>query len=345
MKVSELDYPLPESAIAQEPAPERSRSRLLVLDRNGGELRHCGFQELPALLAPGDALVLNNTQVIPARLFGRKRGGRAQIELLLLEDLGGQRWKALAQRARRLRPGVVVELDERLCAHVEEDRGDGQFVLRFELLGNWMELLARIGRVPLPPYIRRDPQADPARDRERYQTVFARVPGSAAAPTAGLHFTPELLSACRRRGLRIIEITLHVGLDTFRPVLCEDLEAHPIHSESYEVSEEAAVALNEVRAAGGRIVAVGTTTTRALETSADEEGLFHAQSGRTRLFILPGHVFRGVDALLSNFHLPRSTLLAMVAAFAGRERVLATYAEALSAGYRFYSYGDAMLIV
>ena len=345
MKTSDFDYRLPEALIAQEPTVDREQSRLLVLARGDGSVLHRRFKELPELLAPGDAVVLNNTQVIPARLFGAKRGGRARIEMLLLEDLGEQRWKVLAQRARRLRPGVVVEVDAHMTAEVEEDLGDGQFTVKFALRGNWMELLSRVGHVPLPPYIRRPEGADDARDRERYQTIFARVPGSAAAPTAGLHFSPNMLTRLRRRGVRIVEVTLHVGLDTFRPVLVENLEEHAIHSENYEVSEEAAEALNEARAAGGRVVAVGTTTTRALETVADDEGVFHPQASRTRLFILPGHRFRGVDALLTNFHLPRSTLLAMVAALVGRERILAAYAEAIAQGYRFYSYGDAMLIV
>ncbi|MBE7557446.1 tRNA preQ1(34) S-adenosylmethionine ribosyltransferase-isomerase QueA [bacterium] len=345
MKVSLFDYELPEGAIAQEPTPDRGQSRLLVLSRADGSLQHRVFCDLPQLLQPGDALVLNNTQVIPARLFGHKRGGRARIEMLLLEDLGEQRWKVLAQRARRLRPGAEIDIDSHVTATVEEELGDGQFAVRFTLHGNWMELLSRVGRVPLPPYIRRPAGRDHARDRERYQTVFARVPGSAAAPTAGLHFSPEILSALTRRGVRLVEITLHVGLDTFRPVLTEEMEDHVIHSERYEVSEEAVAALSETRAAGGRIVAVGTTTTRALETVVDEEGVFHPSAGRTRLYILPGRRFCGVDAMLTNFHLPRTTLLAMVAAFAGRERVLAAYRAAIAAGYRFYSYGDAMLIV
>jgi len=344
MKTTDFDYTLPESAIAQQPTEVREESRLLVFRRFVAPVEHRRFSDLPELLSPGDAVVLNNTQVIPARLYGTKRGGGAAIEILLLEDLGEQRWKVLANRAKRLRVGTVVEIDPRLRAHVEEVEADGQFVVRFELVGNWMELLQNVGHVPLPPYIRR-PEGDRGEDRERYQTVFAKVPGSAAAPTAGLHFTPGILSRLRKRGIAIVEVTLHVGLDTFRPVLVENLEEHEIHSELYEVSEEAAERLNETRAGGGRIVAVGSTTTRALETVADEEGVFHPRAGRTHLFILPGHKFTAVDAMLTNFHLPRSTLLAMVSAFAGRECVLAAYAEALQAGYRFYSYGDAMLIL
>ena len=344
MKTSDLDYSLPESAIAQQPTQAREESRLLVLGRFDAPVRHRKFSDLPDLLNAGDALVLNNTQVIPARLLGTKRGGGAAIELLLLEDLGGQRWKVLANRAKRLRVGTVVEIDARLHAHVEEAQAEGQFVVRFELQGNWLELLQNVGHVPLPPYIRR-PEGDRREDRERYQTVFAKVPGSAAAPTAGLHFTPGILDRLQRRGVAIVEVTLHVGLDTFRPVLVESLEEHEIHSEAYEVTEEAAEKLNETRAAGGRIVAVGTTTTRALETVVDEEGVFHPRAGRTSLFILPGYKFAGVEAMLTNFHLPRSTLLAMVSAFAGRECVLGAYAEALKQNYRFYSYGDAMLVV
>jgi S-adenosylmethionine:tRNA ribosyltransferase-isomerase len=343
MNISDFDYPLPQSSIAQHPTQRRDASRLLVLNRNSGDCAHTTFASLPSLLEPGDTLVVNNTRVIPARLMGTKRGGGASIELLLLEEQGDNRWKVLAYRAKRLRPGVVVDIDPQLSATIEEELDEGQFIVRFDCEGNWDETLERLGHIPLPPYISRE-NGDLPEDRERYQTVYAVNSGSSAAPTAGLHFTAEVLDACKQRGVKLTEVTLHVGLDTFRPVLVEDLSDHKMHSEYYSLTKETAGILNQTQASGGRIVAVGTTSVRVLETCANEAGVIQPGAGHTSIFILPGHRFKGIDAMLTNFHLPRSTLLAMVSAFAGRESILRTYQEAIEQGYRFFSYGDAMFI-
>ena len=340
MLTSDFDYELPASAIAQRPAP-RGESRLLVLDRHGPG-RHRWVSDLPALLAPGDLLVLNDTRVIPARLYGHRIGpGEAAgpVELLLLEAVSEREWESLGKPGRRLRPGATVELAPGLTAEVIAAGEGGRRWLRFsEPIEPHLE---RLGHVPLPPYIRR---ADEAEDRERYQTVYAEKPGAVAAPTAGLHFSRELLDEVRRAGAGIARVTLHVGIGTFRPVAAERIEEHRMDRERWQVPEETAAAIAATRAAGGRIVAVGTTVVRTLEAVAlADGGEVRAGAGSTDLFITPGFRFRAVDALLTNFHLPRSTLLMLVAAFAGRERVLAAYAEAVALGYTFYSYGDAML--
>lgn len=342
MLTADFDFELPPEAIAQHAAP-RGESRLLVLDREGPE-RHRRTRDLPALLRPGDLLVLNDTRVIPARLFGRRRissgeaGGR--IELLLVERTGAQEWDALARPGRKARPGTVLTFATGLTAEVIDKREDGRHRIRFSepVEGH----LDRLGHIPLPPYIQRE---DESADRERYQTVYARHPGAIAAPTAGLHFSAEILEEVRRAGIGIVEVTLHVGIGTFKPVSAEKVEEHRMDSERYEIGEEAAAAIREARARGGRVVAVGTTVVRTLESAAKlGDGEVRPGSGATELFITPGYEFRAVDVLLTNFHLPRSTLLMLVSAFAGRERVLATYAEAVREGYRFYSYGDAMLV-
>jgi S-adenosylmethionine:tRNA ribosyltransferase-isomerase len=339
MRTLDFDYNLPAASIAQEAAP-RGESRLLALDREGPE-RHARVGDLPRLLHPGDLLVLNDTRVIPARLFGQSAGG-GRMEILLVERRDEREWDALVKPGRRARPGTVIEL-EGLAAEVIEKREDGpshQYRLRFtEPIEPHLD---RLGHIPLPPYIHRP---DTPEDRERYQTVFAREPGAVAAPTAGLHFTTRLLEEIAEAGVEIARVTLHVGLGTFKPVDAERVEEHRMESERYEIGEEAAAAIGRARSAGRRIVAVGTTVVRTLEgAAAAGDGEVRAGRDATRLFITPGFRFQVVDALLTNFHLPRSTLLMLVSAFAGRERVLAAYAEAIREGYRFYSYGDAMLV-
>ncbi|HET9594348.1 MAG TPA: tRNA preQ1(34) S-adenosylmethionine ribosyltransferase-isomerase QueA [Anaeromyxobacteraceae bacterium] len=341
MKLSDFDYALPERLIAQEPVEPRDASRLLVVPRSGGALRDHRFAELPRLLEPGDLLVLNDTRVIPARLVGAKETG-GRCEMLVIEPLeeGGARWRALGQASKAIRPGAALRFGD-LRATVEAAEGDGFYVLRFDRAGVALaRALESEGRIPLPPYIHREPT--PA-DRDRYQTVLARAPGSAAAPTAGLHFTERLLSELAARGVERTTVTLHVGPGTFMPVRGDDADAHRMHEERYEVPSEAARAFAACRARGGRVVAVGTTTVRTLE-SAWREGHLGTGSGRTSLFIRPGYAFRAVDALVTNLHLPRSTLLMLVCAFGGRERVLGAYAEAVERSYRFFSYGDAMFL-
>ena len=341
MLTAEFDYHLPESAIADRPAP-RGESRLLVLDREGPE-RHSQVKDLPEILRPGDLVVVNDTRVIPARLFGRREGaGEGRIELLLVEKRGEREWDALAKPGRRTKPGTTLEFADSLTAEVLEKHADGRHLVRFSEPVE--EHLERQGHIPLPPYIKR---ADDPEDRERYQTVFAKNPGAIAAPTAGLHFSAELLAALRETGIEIATVTLHVGIGTFKPVTAELVHEHRMESERYAVPEETAAAIDRTRARGGRVVAVGTTVVRTLESAAAKgdggAGRIPAGSGSTALFITPGFHFQVVDVLLTNFHLPRSTLLMLVSAFAGRDRVLAAYREAVAEGYRFYSYGDAML--
>jgi S-adenosylmethionine:tRNA ribosyltransferase-isomerase len=341
MKLSDFDYDLPEELIAQEPVSPRDASRLLVLPRAGAP-EHRRFEDLASLLEPGDLLVFNDTKVIPARLVGRKPSG-GKVELLLCEPLEGglgRRWRAMGQASKAIRTGTVVELDG-LSARVEAVEGEGFYEVLLDREGEALEAaLARAGRIPLPPYIRREASA---LDRERYQTVWARAPGSAAAPTAGLHFTGRLLERLDARGVRRAAVTLHVGPGTFLPVRGDSIEGHRMHAERFEVGEEAAAEVAACRARGGRVVAVGTTTVRTLESAFDGARVAPG-AGRTSLFVRPGHAFRAVDALVTNFHLPRSTLLMLVCAFGGTERVLAAYREAVRARYRFFSYGDAMFV-
>jgi S-adenosylmethionine:tRNA ribosyltransferase-isomerase len=355
MHISDFDYELPEELIAQRPLGRRDASRMLVLDRAESRWRDGSFSEFPSELREGDCVVVNNTRVFPARLEGRREPTGGRVELLLVrrrEDLEGETWEALARPARRLDAGARVAFgDGRLSAEVLSATEDGvRRVVRFQTSeegGDFAALLEEFGRVPLPPYIKRESEdlASRDEDRERYQTVYAAAPGAIAAPTAGLHFTPEIFERLRARGVRVAELTLHVGYGTFAPVRAEDLSRHSVAPESFELSDEAADALNEARARGGRVVAVGTTTVRALESSADERGRVSAGRGETGLTVTPGYRFRAADALLTNFHLPRSSLLVLVSAFAGRELVLAAYRHAVGAGYRFYSYGDCMLVV
>jgi S-adenosylmethionine:tRNA ribosyltransferase-isomerase len=342
--ISEFDYELPPELIAQEPLPERDASRLLVLDRRSGEVSHHAFAELPDLLAAGDLLVVNRSRVIPARLLGRRaKGGEAEI--LLVRDRGEGRWEAMVRPGRHLRPGQRVTIDEDLSVMVESEALDESGRRQVRLLSRRRDVegaLERCGHTPLPPYIRRP---DRPADRERYQTVYAREGGSVAAPTAGLHFTEPMLTRLREKGVERAEVVLHVGPGTFQPVKAARVEDHRVAPEPYAVPRETAAAVESARARGGRVVAVGTTTVRTLESAAGSDGTVAAGEGETGLVIVPGHRFRALDALLTNFHLPRSSLLLLVAAFAGRENVLRAYAEAVRERYRFYSYGDAMIIL
>ncbi|HEX8292094.1 MAG TPA: tRNA preQ1(34) S-adenosylmethionine ribosyltransferase-isomerase QueA [Pyrinomonadaceae bacterium] len=352
MRISDFDFELPEGLIAQHPLERRDASRMLVVDRAGGVWRDASFAEFPAELREGDAVVVNNTRVFPARLVGRREPTGGRVELLLVRrraEFEGETWEVLARPARRLEAGSRVTFgDGRLAAETLAATEDGAGrVVRFHPRGDFAALLEEFGRMPLPPYIKReaDDLAASAEDRERYQTVYAAAPGAIAAPTAGLHFTPQVFEALRARGVRTCEVTLHVGYGTFAPVRAEDLAGHRVAAERFEISAAAAEGINGTRERGGRVVAVGTTTVRALESAVDEGGRVRAGSGETGLTITPGHRFRAVDAMLTNFHLPRSSLLVLVSAFAGRGLVLDAYRHAVAARYRFYSYGDCMLIV
>ena len=341
MKTADFDYFLPQELIAQTPAEPRDHSRLLVYHRSNGSLEHRHFYDIIDYLRPGDALVINETRVIPARLLGVKEDTGVPVEVLLLRRHNATDWEALVRPGRRLKPGTVCSFGDGLlrCEILGNVEETGGRTVRFSCDGIFEEVLDRLGEMPLPPYIHEKLQ-----DPGRYQTVYARQEGSAAAPTAGLHFTPELLDRIRQKGIRVVPVLLHVGLGTFRPVKVEDAEHHVMHSEYYEVTPEAAEALNAVRAAGGRIVCVGTTSVRTLETVADAEGRIHPGSGETAIFIYPGVPIRAVDALITNFHLPQSTLLMLVSALMGREEALRVYEEAVKERYRFFSFGDAMFI-
>jgi len=349
VELSDFDYELPPERVAQQPAERRDASRLMVLDRMGGGIEHRRFDELPGLLNPQDLLVLNDTRVLPAKLIGHKASG-GRVELLLVERWGPEdeteRWHCMLRAARRLRPGTVIELDREIRAVILEPAGE-YWLVRFEGRPGepLLEQLEAIGSMPLPPYIKRAPdRSGGVDDRRRYQTVFARRPGAVAAPTAGLHFTDALLGRLEQRGVGLAFITLHVGPGTFLPVRTQRVEDHVMHDEPFEVPATTADAVARTRERGGRVVAVGTTVVRVLEHQATEQRRIRSGQGRCDLYIYPGFRFRVVDTLLTNFHLPRSTLLMLVAAFAGRERVLSAYATAIDSGYRFYSYGDAMLV-
>jgi S-adenosylmethionine:tRNA ribosyltransferase-isomerase len=349
MRVADFDFDLPPELIAQEPASTRDRSRLLVVDRAAGEFHETVFADIGRWLRRGDLLVVNDTRVFPARLVGHRAASGGRVELFLVREEEPGVWEVLARPAARVRPGDRLAFgdgDDRLEADVVERRDGGRRAVRFPAADRFWVLLDRWGRTPLPPYIRRD-EAEPERryDRDRYQTVYARERGAIAAPTAGLHFTPELLQDLDREGVERTAVTLHVGYGTFQPVRVERVEDHRVEPEYYDVPEAAAGAVNRARHDGRRVVVVGTTTTRALESAVDDAGRLHAGPGRSDLFIRPGHEFRAVDALITNFHLPRSSLLMLVAAFASRDLILAAYRHAVDRGFRFYSYGDAMLIV
>ena len=340
MKTADFDYYLPEELIAQTPLKDRASSRLLVLNRENKTIEDHVFSDLIDFLNPGDALVLNETKVLPARVIGAKKETGGAVELLLLKDLGSDTWECLARPQKRLHVGAeIIFGDGLLLAKVVELKDEGITHVKFSYEGIFLEILERLGTMPLPPYIH-----EQLKDQDRYQTVYARNLGSAAAPTAGLHFTPELLEKIKSKGIEIIKITLHVGLGTFRPVVVDDVKNHKMHTESYEISEESAKKLNEIRKNGGRIVAVGTTTVRTLETVMEKYGEFKACSGETSIFIYPGYNFLAVDALVTNFHLPKSTLLMLVSAFADKDFIMKAYEYAVKEKYRFFSFGDAMLI-
>ncbi len=349
MKTSDFDYDLPPELIAQHPLQERSQARMMIVDRATGVWRHGRVADLSEVLRAPDLLVVNDTRVIPARLEGRKEATGGRVELLMLEERRPGLWEAMYGGARRPKPGSVLILAEgRLRVRVAEWVSGGRLLLEWPLNQSVLDFLEARGSTPLPPYIRRGKGKQArveAEDRARYQTVYAREPGAVAAPTAGLHFTRELLSSLEGRGIGCVAITLHVGPGTFKPVKADDIEQHIMESERYVVPEATARAIRETRAAGGRIVAVGSTVVRALETAVDENGMVRAETGRSALFIRPPFRFRAVDAMLTNFHLPRSTLLMMISAMAGHELVRRCYAEAIRERYRFYSFGDCMLIL
>lgn len=340
MKTSDFDFYLPEELIAQTPLEKRDSSRLLTLDKHTGAVGHRHFYDLPQFLHPGDCLVLNNSRVLPARLIGHRPTGGV-CEVLLLTERGDNVWECLVRPGRKLKPGAQVIFGEgQLTATVEAEVEDGKRLVRFHYQGIFLEVLEQLGKMPLPPYIKEELQ-----DNERYQTVYSKVVGSAAAPTAGLHFTPELLEQIREMGVKVCYVTLHVGLGTFRPVKAEDIQEHEMHSEFCMITQETADIINETRRNGGRVICVGTTSCRTIESFAAEDGTLTERSGWTNIFIYPGYRFKVLDALVTNFHLPQSTLIMLVSALAGREHVLAAYDEAVREKYRFFSFGDAMLIV
>ena len=340
MKTSDFTFELPEELIAQDPLADRSSSRLLVLDKETGEIRHEVFKNVVSYLKKGDCLVLNDTKVLPARLIGEKVGTGAKIEVLLLKRRQDNVWETLVKPGRKAKPGTRILFGGgRLVGEVTDIVDEGNRLVRFEFEGIFEEVLDELGQMPLPPYITHQLE-----DKNRYQTVYAKHEGSAAAPTAGLHFTKELLKEIEEKGVRLAYVTLHVGLGTFRPVKVEDVTDHHMHSEFYSVDETAAQAINQTRKEGRRIISVGTTSTRTLESVADVDGHIEPKSGWTDIFIYPGYEFKVIDALITNFHLPESTLLMLVSALAGKEHILAAYEEAVRERYRFFSFGDAMFI-
>ncbi len=341
MNLHDFYYELPRELIAQDPLEDRSSSRLMVLDRETGKTEHHIFTDILDYLNPGDCLVVNNTKVIPARLIGSKVGTDAKVEVLLLKREADDVWETLVKPGKKLKPGAKVSFGEGLLTgEILEVVEDGNRKIRFTYEGIFEEILDQLGQMPLPPYITHQ-----LKDKTRYQTVYAKHDGSAAAPTAGLHFTPELLQKIQHQGVQIAHVTLHVGLGTFRPVKVENILDHHMHSEYYMVEEDQARLINETKARGGRVIAVGTTSLRTLESATGPDGILTAGSGWTDIFIYPGYSFRMIDALLTNFHLPESTLLMLVSALAGRETILEAYAEAVREKYRFFSFGDAMLIL
>lgn len=340
LKKSDFYFDLPQELIAQDPLEDRSSSRLLVLDKESGEISHHIFKEIVDYLNPGDCLVLNNTKVIPARLSGEREGTGAHIEVLLLKRREADVWETLVKPGKKCRPGTKLVFGGGLLrAEVLETVEEGNRLIKFYYDGIWEEILDKLGEMPLPPYITHKLQ-----DKNRYQTVYAKEEGSAAAPTAGLHFTGELLQEIEKKGVSVVYVTLHVGLGTFRPVKEENVLEHHMHSEFYQISEDAAKRINETKQKGGRVICVGTTSCRTLESAGDENGVVHAGSGDTEIFIYPGYRFKVLDALITNFHLPESTLVMLVSALAGREHVLHAYEEAIQERYRFFSFGDAMFI-
>ena len=341
MKRTDFYYELPEELIAQDPLEDRSSSRLLVLDRKSGAVSHHVFRKITEYLKEGDCLVINDTKVIPARLIGSKIGTGARIEVLLLKRKENNIWETLVKPGKKMKAGAKISFgDGLLTGEVIDIVEEGNRLIRFSFEGIFEEILDQLGQMPLPPYITHQLQ-----DKNRYQTVYAKHTGSAAAPTAGLHFTPELLRAIEERGIEIAKVTLHVGLGTFRPVKVDEITDHHMHSEFYQIDEEAAKKINRAKETGNRVICVGTTSCRTIESAADESGHLKAKSGWTDIFIYPGYEFRALDGLITNFHLPESTLIMLVSALAGRENVLAAYEEAVKERYRFFSFGDAMLVI
>ena len=341
MKTSDFFYDLPEELIAQDPLEDRTASRLLVLNRETGAVEHKIFSDVIDYLNEGDCLVINNTRVIPARLIGEKEGTGGKVEVLLLKRRANDVWETLVKPGKKLRPGARVTFgDGRLKADILEIAEEGNRLVRFYYEGIFEEILDSLGEMPLPPYI-----THKLEDKEMYQTVYAKFDGSAAAPTAGLHFTKELLNKIEEKGIKISSITLHVGLGTFRPVKVDDVNNHHMHTEWYEVNAEAAEIINETKRNGGRVICVGTTSCRTIESVADDNGYMKAKTGETDIFIYPGYKFKVMDGLITNFHLPESTLVMLVSAFAGKENVLSAYETAVKEKYRFFSFGDAMLII
>ena len=341
MKTSDFNYQLPEELIAQTPLERRDGSRLMTLDRNTGAWEHHHFYELPDFLNPGDCLILNDSRVLPARLLGQRLPGGGACEVLLLIDRGEKTWECLVRPGRHMREGAKLSFGNgELTAEVTKVLPDGNRLVRFDYEGIFLEVLEHLGKMPLPPYIKEELQ-----DQERYQTVYSREVGSAAAPTAGLHFTKELLEKIREKGVNEAFVTLHVGLGTFRPVKAEEVTEHHMHSELCMMNAETAKILNETKRNGGRVICVGTTSCRTLESLVNDDGTFEAKSRWTDIFIYPGYIFKAMDGLITNFHLPESTLVMLVSAFAGREHVLNAYEEAVKQRYRFFSFGDAMCIV
>lgn len=340
MKTSDFYFDLPQELIAQDPLEDRSSSRLLVLDRKTGEIRHEIFKNIVQYLNPGDCLVVNDTKVIPARLFGNKVGTDAKIEVLLLKRKENNIWETLVKPGKKAKPGTKISFGEGLLmGEVIDVVEEGNRLIQFSYEGVFEEILDQLGQMPLPPYITHQ-----LKDKNRYQTVYAKNDGSAAAPTAGLHFTPELLEEIRKKGIKIAHVTLHVGLGTFRPVKVEDVTEHHMHSEFYVVEEDQAHIINETKKNGGKVISVGTTSCRTLESATDEDGILKAGSGWTEIFIYPGYQFKMIDHLITNFHLPESTLLMLVSALAGKENIMNAYETAVKERYRFFSFGDAMFI-
>ena len=346
MRIDEFDYTLPEELIAQRPSEKRDICRLMVLDMEEKTVDHKHFYDILDYLGEGDCLVLNNSKVLPARLFGEKVGTGAKVEFLLIKRLEGDKWETMVRPGRRLKPGDSVSFGENFTAHILDYGEDGTRIVEFEYEGIFMERLEELGKMPLPPYIERESTLD---DKDMYQTVYCKEEGSVAAPTAGLHFTEELLEKVQKKGIKLAYVTLHVGIGTFRPVKCENVEDHHMHFEEYFIDEETAASINDTILSGGRIVSVGTTSTRTLESAAyldEESGKYLVKSGAdsTGIFIYPGYTFKIVEALITNFHLPKSTLLMLISALYDREEILKAYETAVEEKYRFFSYGDAMII-
>lgn len=342
MNISEFDYELPLELIAQHPSQKREDCRLLVVHRDNDTVEHKHFYDILDYLKPGDCLVMNDSKVLPARMFGVKEGTGAKIEFLLSKRKEGDIWETIVRPGKRLHPGAIVSFgDGKLRAEILDYGPDGTRIVKFMYDGVFLEILEEIGRMPLPPYIERETEFE---DKDRYQTVYCREEGSVAAPTAGLHFTEEILEKAKAKGVKLAFVTLHVGIGTFRPVKCEVVEEHKMHFEEYTVSQEAADIINQTKAEGGRIISVGTTSTRTLESAADENGVVKAGSGSTGIFIYPGYKYKVVNSLITNFHLPKSTLLMLISALYNRERILEVYKTAVEEKYQFFSYGDAMFI-